>query len=454
MSTDSSSTLRRERALKAARRRLRLLEIETHRIKAELARLEAEFEDDVADRLSRKRRISRGDGPHESSRFAPLRLDAPHDRSRRGDIADLRELFEPLGESAPDRPRPIERNESLAPTIAVQLDERQSAARLDEAPRGWSADYRRARPFMLSLGFHIMALFALLPMTIASLVQQQVPLVASPSFRADEAPAELDDLEFTPAALDNSQPERVAFDESKTNFAAQMLGGLLPVEPAIGSGPVAIADSLASNLSDPGAMELGPAGAGGQGTGDASGSLTFFGTKSSGNRFVFVVDNSSSMKDGRLEAAIAELSRSVDAMGRRQAFYVIFVSDQPYPLFYPQPAPNLILATPENKQLLGEWLGKVRLASGKNRELIKAVDMAAALRPDSVFLLWDADLKYSEAVRRDVLNHLTSPQPWNFTIHTLGMGALSPESEQNLADIAQAHGGTYRRIDVKPPGAR
>jgi hypothetical protein len=169
---------------------------------------------------------------------------------------------------------------------------------------------------------------------------------------------------------------------------------------------------------------------------------------------VFVVDNSSSMKDGRLEAAIAELSRSVDAMGRRQAFYVIFVSDQPYPLFYPQPAPNLILATPENKQLLGEWLGKVRLASGKNRELIKAVDMAAALRPDSVFLLWDADLKYSEAVRRDVLNHLTSPQPWTFTIHTLGMGALSPESEQNLADIAQAHGGTYRRIDVKPPGAR
>ena len=46
----------RDRALQRARRRLRWLEIETHRIKAELARLEAAFEDDLADRLSDKYR--------------------------------------------------------------------------------------------------------------------------------------------------------------------------------------------------------------------------------------------------------------------------------------------------------------------------------------------------------------------------------------------------------------
>jgi hypothetical protein len=141
-------------------------------------------------------------------------------------------------------------------------------------------------------------------------------------------------------------------------------------------------------------------------------------------------------------------------MSRRQAFYVIFVSDQTYPMFYPERALDLAPATPESKQRLGQWLGKVQLAGGKNRELIKAMDMAAALRPHAVFLLWDADLRYSEAVRQDVMTHLTRPQPWNFAIHTLGMGTLSVESEQNLAAIAQAHGGTYRRIDVPRPGSR
>jgi hypothetical protein len=52
------------------------------------------------------------------------------------------------------------------------------------------------------------------------------------------------------------------------------------------------------------------------------------------------------------------------------------------------------------------------------------------------------------------MSHLAGPQPWNFPIHTLGMGALSVESEQNLAAIAQARGGIYRRIDVPRPPVR
>jgi hypothetical protein len=54
MSSGSPKLARRERAIEAAHRRLRRLEIEAHRIKAELARLEANYEDDVADWLSRR----------------------------------------------------------------------------------------------------------------------------------------------------------------------------------------------------------------------------------------------------------------------------------------------------------------------------------------------------------------------------------------------------------------
>jgi hypothetical protein len=48
----------------------------------------------------------------------------------------------------------------------------------------------------------------------------------------------------------------------------------------------------------------------------------------------------------------------------------------------------------------------------------------------------------------DVMTHLTRPNQWKFAIHTLGFGITSLDSEYNLTTIAQAHGGTYRRVDV------
>src|ERR1700741_4640310 len=138
------------------------------------------------------------------------------------------------------------------------------------------------------------------------------------------------------------------------------------------------------------------------------------------------------MKNGRLEMAIAELMKTVEAMSARQNFYVIFVSDRTYPMFYPQQETSLVSATPANKKRLAEWLPKAILASGKNRELIKAMDLAASLQPQAGYLLWDGDLRYSETVRLDVMTHLTQPNQWNFIIHTLGMGLTSPNSEQNL----------------------
>ena len=174
----------------------------------------------------------------------------------------------------------------------------------------------------------------------------------------------------------------------------------------------------------------------------------FFGTAARGTRFVFVVDNSSSMKGGRLEMAVAELIRTVNGLSPNQSFYVIFVSDRAYKMFYPQHESDMVPATPENKKRLAEWAPRAMLASGKNRELIKAMDVAASLEPQAVYLLWDGDLRYSETVRLDVLTHLTQPNQWNFIVHTLGMGVTSANNEQNLRAIAQSHRGTYRRIDV------
>jgi hypothetical protein len=154
------------------------------------------------------------------------------------------------------------------------------------------------------------------------------------------------------------------------------------------------------------------------------------------------------MKNGRLEMALAELVKTVESLTPKQSFYVVFVSDQTYPMFYPQIEQALIPATSLNKKRLVEWLPKAILASGKNRELITAMNIAAQLQPQAVYLLWDGDMRYSDNVRLDVMTHLTAPNQWNFTVHTIGMGVTSLDAEQNLTAIAQAHGGVYRRIDV------
>ena len=65
-----------------------------------------------------------------------------------------------------------------------------------------------------------------------------------------------------------------------------------------------------------------------------------------------------------------------------------------------------------------------------------------------------ATCAYSEAVRNDVMKHLAGPQLWNFAVHTVGMGELSPESEQNLTAIAKARRGTFRRVNVAKSPAK
>jgi len=282
-------------------------------------------------------------------------------------------------------------------------------------------------------------------------IQQAVPLFASPSVADESMVEEFADVKIEPTKFEDDELQNVIAQTEEFNVSDNLLRELEPTQLGAGSqslGDIGQLDALPSDL---GALMEGSGSPGSGPPGGERGAAVFFGARSQGDRFVFVVDNSSSMKDGRLEAAIAELIRCVDALSPRQAFYVIFVSDQIYPMFYPQAAPDLLVATLPNKKRLAEWLPRAATASGKNRELIKAMDMAARLRPHAVFFLWDGRMDHA-GVRQDVMTHMTRPNQWSFPIHTLGMGVDSLDSEYNLATIAQASGGTFRRVDV--PAAR
>jgi hypothetical protein len=462
MSDGSPNLEHRQKAIQAVRRRARRLEIEIHRVKAHLARLEADYEEDVADWMSRKLRRRRSlsaeqrtDPPHL---VAPTNGDyftAPADQLSSFDSAVVKRLDgEPQSyegrprSEAHTKPRPKKSptNEQPAPLphIATQDILNQSSQR---RPRRRTA----FPPLIASIAVHAAGLLICISFGFVTVIQQAVPLFASPSVADESTVEEFADVKIEPTKFEDAELQNVITQTDEFNVADNLLRELEPSQIGAGSQPLGDIGQLDALPTDLGSLMAGAGSPGSGQPGGERGAAVFFGARSQGDRFVFVVDNSSSMKDGRLEAAIAELIRTVDALSPRQAFYVIFVSDQIYPMFYPQAAPDLLLATLPNKKRLAEWLPRAATASGKNRELIKAMDMAARLRPHAVFFLWDGRMDHA-GVRQEVMAHMTRPNQWSFPIHTLGMGVDSLDSEYNLSAIAQASGGTFRRVNV--PAAR
>lgn len=179
----------------------------------------------------------------------------------------------------------------------------------------------------------------------------------------------------------------------------------------------------------------------GKGFGRGGGGAQFFGSKSKGKKFVFVVDNSNSMIGGRFETALNELMKSVDGMSKNQSFYVIFFSDTAYGLFHPQAAKTFVPATAKNKERLRAWLYTVELCWGTNAK--EAMARAIGLKPDVVYLLGDG------AFTDNTQALLTGELKGEVVVNTLGMEARAKDRTQ-FEEIAKANSGTFKDVGVSP----
>jgi hypothetical protein len=464
MSRDPSTSDWLERNLESARRRVNQLEIDACKIRTDLARLEVANASGV---------VQSSMAPEIDISGANVSSEQPLDWQPAAEL--IPDGMEILVGAPPGRDAPISVETSQEVVAAPVTGSESWVSGLVSRSRGM---YRRTTsPVVASLFGHAAVMIIAVSITVASIERNKSGLTTTTLVLGDKQSKESESFD----------PHQLA-DLGETGVQSGV-AELPPIEAVgpVDHEPIPIEFETIVSPGSLGKMgpsdrhdtefgklpsEVGGLGKDGQGTGTGLGggkpggvsksprnggraeSTLFFGTQAKGNRFVFVVDNSSSMKGGRLEMAVAELVKTVEGLSPRQSFYVIFVSDQTYPMFYPQRELALVPATPANKKRLAEWAPKAILASGKNRELMKAMDLAASLQPQAVYLLWDGDLRYSETVRLDVLTHLTEPNQWNFIVHTLGMGLTSPNSEQNLRMIAQAHSGTFRRIDVPASRAR
>ncbi len=346
MSRDPCKSEWLERNLESTRRRVNQLEIDACRIRTELARLEVvnatgivdnriapDFEQPIASAVEEpsldwQPAAELVPGGMEILIGAPPHADAP--------IA-MENLEQPV-------PEPASVGESWVSGLVNRS-------------RGM---YRRlTSPVMASLFAHGAILIAAVSITVATIEHDDAELDTTILVLGDNGAKESETFEpHQLADLGETGVQNVVAELPRLEAFGPVDHDPIPIDFEAFISPASPGKMGLSNAHD---TELGklPSGIGGlgkdgKGTGQGLGggepggtskssrnggrmdSTLFFGTEAKGNRFVFVVDNSSSMKGGRLEMAVAELVRTVEGLSPRQSFYVIFVSDQTYPMFYPQ----------------------------------------------------------------------------------------------------------------------
>ena len=199
--------------------------------------------------------------------------------------------------------------------------------------------------------------------------------------------------------------------------------------------------------------------------------IKFFGAEAYGNRFVFVLDVSSSMaaRNGqRLQRATNELIGSINQLNDEQQFSVILYSDQAVPMFARNNEPYMRQATPTNKKAAIEWLRyQVRPRGGTMPA--RALQIAGNLKPDAVFFLSDGEFLYGHGANMNSpLNDffqgfgsarkampppggvmldpkdILAEYPREIIVHTIAFESVS--SGPLMKMIAAQKGGQYRFI--------
>ncbi len=199
------------------------------------------------------------------------------------------------------------------------------------------------------------------------------------------------------------------------------------------------------------------------GRGNHGGGAQFYGIQATGDRFVFIVDSSTSMTLKFAEAK-RELEYAVRGLQQDQQFYVIFFDRNTERLrlgkwnkrgtrysMNNRPERNLVPASDENINALIYWMNMIQLDSDTN-PYPAVVYALRILKPDAIFLLSDGEFNDNGSTeaflqRENIIDDpINGPRPKTI-VHCVGF--YSRRGEITLKRIAKAHDGSYRFIE--PP---
>lgn len=162
----------------------------------------------------------------------------------------------------------------------------------------------------------------------------------------------------------------------------------------------------------------------------------FFGVEANGERIVYVVDCSLSMRGARWQAARAELIRSLESLDQDVSFLVVFFSEDCYPM----PGSVLRQATKENIVLAADWIRSASLGWGTKP--LQSVQLAHAQRPDTIFLLTDGE--FGDRTAQFLREENAALGPDMTSVHTIAFH--SREGIRLLRRIARENSGQFRYV--------
>ena len=183
------------------------------------------------------------------------------------------------------------------------------------------------------------------------------------------------------------------------------------------------------------------------GSGKKRSSAKFFGTKSFGSRFVFVIDCSLSMKGNRWYRAIKELNEAIDGLRKGQEFLVLLYNERTSVMMgVRRNLATLVPATEENKESCRRWLRKQRTQGGTFPA--NAMFTALQMDPDAVFLLSDGELQDNTRELLQFWNleqERTNGTITKIPIHTISLGKKQ-QGQKMMRSIARENDGEFKGI--------
>ncbi len=196
-----------------------------------------------------------------------------------------------------------------------------------------------------------------------------------------------------------------------------------------------------------------------KGAGAAPVQTAIFGLRGEGTDFVYVFDRSDSMNstfsfasEGEtifsitpLEAAKAELVRSLKDLNPGNRFHIVFYNHGTW-LFDPgsTPARGLIQASPENKRRAVDFIASVD-AHGQTRH-VPPLEIALRMKPDVIFLLTDGEEK-DDPSAADV-GRLRRLNGGRTKINVIQF-CYEPRTGGSLAQLANESGGRHVFMNIR-----
>ena len=206
-----------------------------------------------------------------------------------------------------------------------------------------------------------------------------------------------------------------------------------------------LADDVSAAALDISAAGAVPAltGAGrGQGStlGGGGAGTSFFGVTSRGTRFAYIVDVSGSMGQQRkMEVAMRELARSIEALPDYAYFYVVLYASG---ITLPPSQRDWTRARPHTVSRLIRWLNQVDPSGGTRPVPAFRQVLSIEERPDVIFFLTDGEIPRAAETLETVT--MLNSRGRKVVINTIAFG--DPASQELLREIARRSGGIYRFV--------